>query len=446
MSRKVFLVHGWSVKETSTYQALHVKLAENGFAPHDVHLGRYVSLEDTVEIRDVSRALHRALRRELGANWNQAFHIITHSTGALVVRDWIVRHYTGKYSAARALKNVIFLAGPHFGSRLAHHGRSMLAQARYLGDTGKQLLTALELGSAFSWTLAEQWADSSNWKKKGIRPFNLVGDRVEKDYFKSKIMPAAYEAGSDMVVRAAAANLNFSRFELTARDRKLRRVGGIDGVPFGALWGYVHSGPDHGIMNSIKENSSRENQNLRLILDCLGVRNSAQHANMREILNQATGETRERRKGFAQLDFRFRDEDGQPVDDYAFKLGAVVAGKAKPSKTVVHTHKNKVDPSHFTVFLDMKHLEPQLVYFMEFDSRSGSDLFSFEPDPLVVEAPAGKISSIISQDRTTQIDVVMSRVPHRNLFVFHTGDDAALHVKWNRAGDVTKTQIPVAVE
>ncbi|MCK4503416.1 MAG: hypothetical protein KAU22_10310 [Desulfuromonadales bacterium] len=30
MSQRVFFVHGWSVQETTTYQALHLKLAQYG--------------------------------------------------------------------------------------------------------------------------------------------------------------------------------------------------------------------------------------------------------------------------------------------------------------------------------------------------------------------------------------------------------------------------------
>ena len=201
MTERVFLIHGWSVSETTTYQALHKKLAENGFDLQEIHLGRYVSLDNDVEIRDIARALHSALERVLGRDWTTPFHIITHSTGALVSKQWIVRHYTGRFAAKKPLRNIVFLAGPHFGSRLAHHGRSMLAQVAHLGDTGKKVLNALELGSEFSWQINEAWLDSANWKAKGIRPYNLIGDRVVKQFFQSRIFPAAFEPGSDMVVR-----------------------------------------------------------------------------------------------------------------------------------------------------------------------------------------------------------------------------------------------------
>ena len=148
----------------------------------------------------------------MGNNWTDNFHIITHSTGALVVKQWIVHHYRDKFAQSKPLKNIVFLAGPHFGSRLAHHGKSMLAQIKYLGDTGEQVLTALELGSEHSWEINEAFLNRSNWKDKGINLYCIIGDRVKKEFFASKIFPGAFEEGSDMVVRVPAGNLNFKRF------------------------------------------------------------------------------------------------------------------------------------------------------------------------------------------------------------------------------------------
>ncbi len=449
MGERVFLVHGWSVQETTTYQALHLQLAGNGFALQEIFLGRYVTLEDKVEIKDIARALHLALSEALAGDWSQPFHIITHSTGALVVRHWISRHYTGPCSQAQPLQNLVFLAGPHFGSRLAHHGRSMLSHARFLGDTGEEVLTALELGSSFSWELSGAWLDAAVWRGKGIRPYCLIGDKVEKslvDKMAAAIFPAAFESGSDMVVRCAAGNLNFARFELSAADGRLRKLGGIDGVPFAALADYVHSGEKCGIMNSIKRRSAPgSHQPLRLLLRCLGVNNEADYAAVASEFETVTAATREKRPGFAQLDFRFRDDTGAPIADYVFKLGWIDSkGRTLPSRAVCDTHKNLKAPNHFTVFVEMRKLEAVMPFFIEFDSDSGSRLFGFQPDPFRISADGHKVvGDVIREDRTTQIDVVLSREPSRNLFVFQRGDDGDLHVGWNREGRVVKTGLGI---
>ncbi|PLX82245.1 MAG: hypothetical protein C0617_14025 [Desulfuromonas sp.] len=448
MKQRVFLIHGWSVQETTTYQALHLQLARAGFALEDVYLGRYVTLEDQVEIRDIARALHAALDEKLGRDWSQPFHIVTHSTGALVARAWVARHYTGDCCQHRPLQNLVFLAGPHFGSRLAHHGRSMLAHARYLGDTGEQILRALELGSAFSWQLADLWLDPAVWQEKGVRPYCLIGDRVLKGFkneFAAKVFPAGFEAGSDMVVRAAAGNLNFRRYTLEARNGKLHFDGAVEGVPFGTLWQHVHSGPEHGIMNSIKRRTSAEGHPaLRRILDCLSVANDAGYAQVRQSLALDTAATRQKRPGFAQLDFRFRDQEGQPVSDYLFHLGWIDGqGKERPSKAVRHTHKNEKDPSHFTVFIEMKHLDPALTYFVDLQANSGSRLFGYEPMKVTTEGRLNVLAELVREDQTTQVDVVLSRRAGGDLFVFHPGNDAALHVRWDRRGSVVETGLGV---
>lgn len=450
MEQKVFLVHGWSVQETTTYQALHLQLARHGYQLREIFLGRYVSLEDRVEIGDIAHALQLALAENLDHDWSQPFHIITHSTGALIVRHWITHHYNGNCAAQRPLHNVVFLAGPHFGSRLAHHGRSMLAHARYAGDTGEQILTALELGSKFSWQLADEWLDEAAWRDKEIRAFCLIGDRVQTalaDRIAAAVFPAAFEPGSDMVVRCAAGNLNFARYEYDAHAGNLRRAGAIQGVPFAALADYVHSGAEAGIMNSIKRRSDPEtHQPLRLILSCLKVTDEAGYEAVAAELAAVTAATRARRPAFAQLDFRFRDDTGRPVSDFVFRLGLLDAkGREIPSKSVCHTHKNENTPSHFTAFIEMRRLETGVPLFIDFRSSSNSRLFSYQPAQVRVPAEdAGPLpADLIREDHTTQIDVVLSREPSRNLFVFHRGTDQDLHVRWDRDGRVVKPGLPI---
>lgn len=447
MAEKVFLVHGWSVDSTDTYQSLHTKLGENGFELQHIHLGRYVSLDNDVEISDIAQAMHRALLDLLGRPpWSEPFHLITHSTGALVAKFWVVQHYVGAAAKNRALRNIVFLAGPHFGSRLAHHGRSMIAHARYMGDTGTQVLTSLELGSSFSWDINEAWLDRANWKDKGIRPFNLIGDKVENgltDRFKAKIFPAGYEAGSDMVVRVPASNLNFRRYRLDGPSGRFTSEGEVAKIPFAAMGQYVHSGAKAGIMNSIKRKTNpKRDLHLKLILQCLRVRSDAAYRQAFSDLAKVTKKTRASKKpAFAQLDFRFTDDTGRPITDFSFVLGAIVKGRRKPSKTVAHTHKNKIHGNHFTVFLDLTKFEPKLTYFFTFDARSGTELVHYEPDPLDRPVAGKRLSEIISAEQTTQIDVVLGREADRKLFIFEKADAEELHVKWNRAGDIIDSRI-----
>lgn len=440
MATKIFLIHGWSVKTTQTYQALHLKLAEQGYQLEDIYLGRYLSLENHIEIRDIAKAMHRALQERI-TDWSQPFHLITHSTGGMVAKYWILNHYKGNFSKQKPLKNVVFLAAPHFGSRLAHHGRTMLGEIMELGETGKKILESLELGSAFSWDVNEQFFNASNWKDKGIRLYSLIGDRVKTDFFKSKIFPAAFENGSDMVIRVAAGNQNFIRYRYDSPKDSFTIVNEVKGIAFGALYQYTHSNDEYGILNSIKKSSTIQNhQAFRLIVECLKVSGDKEYENVLAQLAAATKETREKRQGYAQLDFRFRDDEGFPIDDYVVELGAIVNGKPKPSKTVDDVHKNKITPNHLTVFINLKELEPNLKYFINIKSISESSMYSYDPAVRTIELASNEITKIIREDHTTQIDVILSRTPAKNLFVFHRGDDEDLHVSWSRYGETKNTK------
>ena len=107
------------------------------------------------------------------------------------------------------------------------------------------------------------------------------------------------------------------------------------------------------------------------------------------------------------------------------------------------SYKNAVDGSRLSVFLDPRHLDKKLSYFMEFNFSSGTPLYRYRPDPLRVTLKGTQLAETIRADQTTQIQVVLSRDPDPKLFTFHRGDDPDLHVRWNRRGEVTGRKLPV---
>ena len=198
-------------------------------------------------------------------------------------------------------------------------------------------------------------------------------------------------------------------------------------------------------MNSIKKAATPQNhQSLELILDCLKVADDDGYGAVAAKLADVTENTRKKRNGFAQVVFRFRDEMGMPIDDYVFSLGYIDnRGIKRASKAVVDVHKNLITPNFFTVFIKMKEIDTSLTHFFKFDSSSHSDLFDYQPDPFIEEIPPQSIFNYISEDRTTLFDVILSREPSENLFVFHRGDDPDLHVGWNRKGEIVKKKLKI---
>ncbi len=199
----------------------------------------------------------------------------------------------------------------------------------------------------------------------------------------------------------------------------------------------------YGIMNNIIRKASIDSnkyRNLRWILECLGVKDDIQYRKVRDDFEKITQETRKKRRPFAQLDFRFRDHDGIPIEDYSFVLGVIVNGRKRPSNTVAHLHKNTISKNHISIFLNIHELEPNLTYFFDLTANTDTPLVEYD-DRWTPERTGNQLTSIISQDQTTQIDVKLSREPNRELFIFHTGDDKDLHVKWDRSGIVTKKRL-----
>src|SRR5215510_5313707 len=81
------------------YGDLPQRLRQN-YEVVEVDLSRYVSLNDSVSIVDIARALNRVLHEQYQKLLKSGFHVIIHSTGALVIRTWI-RLFSPKPSPVR---------------------------------------------------------------------------------------------------------------------------------------------------------------------------------------------------------------------------------------------------------------------------------------------------------------------------------------------------------
>ena len=117
----IVLIHGYSAESKDTTEAaiasIYGALPKSLKAIYDrnavvaINLSRYVSLEDGITVDDISRALDRALRTDYPKLLQGRFHVIIHSTGALVIRNWI-RKFSPKPSP---LANLVYLAGANLG-------------------------------------------------------------------------------------------------------------------------------------------------------------------------------------------------------------------------------------------------------------------------------------------------------------------------------------------
>ncbi|MEX2244140.1 MAG: hypothetical protein WD716_09880 [Fimbriimonadaceae bacterium] len=218
---RILLVHGYSAESQGTdavsirqtYDPLPGLLKQQfGGLVEELDLSRYISLEDGITIDDISRAMQRALELEFPHLLSEGFNAITHSTGSLVVRNWL-RRYWDSIQPCPA-KRVIHLAGANWGSGWAAIGRSQLAKWGRLvfqgAERGVNVLSALELGS--SWTIEmhrELNAKIEAAAADAPLEFCIAGSQRPDEF---SLVPVKYatENGSDGVVRVAACNLNSS--------------------------------------------------------------------------------------------------------------------------------------------------------------------------------------------------------------------------------------------
>jgi hypothetical protein len=232
----ILLVHGYSAESRRSsaediraiYGSLpdDLRRAYGGAAVFELDVSRYISLEDGVRIDDISRAMDRALREEFPHLLDRRFDVIIHSTGALVVRNWIRRHSP----IPSPIEHLIYLAGANFGSGWAHVGRGQLAKwARMVfqggAERGVQILDALELGSSFTIDLHLHflWPGHGMAGDYRVREFCVCGSQVDATWLPIPIRYAK-EDGADGVVRVSSCNLNFNyvRLEPTAAARAMK--------------------------------------------------------------------------------------------------------------------------------------------------------------------------------------------------------------------------------
>jgi hypothetical protein len=355
MSGHVLLIHGWSAPDTSMAELGHF-LTGHGYQIADLFLGGYPSMSDDVRVADSARRMQAVITEMQGDGRLPArFHLIVHSTGALVARRWLADIYP---AGGAPVDNLLMLAPANFGSPLATLGRSLLARMikgwNRGFQTGTEFLHALELGARLQQDIAlvdrlsPEGETDSPFSATGTRPFVIVG---------ACQIPGTGILGEeawDGTVRIASANIDPQGLtvDFTAgslMDPKLtpwtRR--GPDNTPFVVL-------PDRHHLTVLRPDPKRSESKdpatagrlSRLILEALAVKTAAGYGQLATQWKAICDETRklaqdgdeadalrERILGRASADkSRFNefyqivveavDETGLPVTDYQLWLTA----------------------------------------------------------------------------------------------------------------------------
>ena len=217
--KPILLIHGYSSEGKNTpaaeiYGTLPDELRRvfGASAVRSLNLSRWISLNDGITLDDVSLAMDRALHsRRFRSLLSDGFHVVIHSTGALVVRNWIRLHG----ARPSPIQNLVHLAGANFGSGLAHIGQGQLARWGRLifqhTGSGRRVLDELEFGSWTTLDLHRHFLepDHDMLRDYQVQEFCLIGSQIPKPL---RLVPIRYikEDSSDNTVRTSAGNLNFT--------------------------------------------------------------------------------------------------------------------------------------------------------------------------------------------------------------------------------------------
>jgi hypothetical protein len=230
--KPILLIHGYSSEgktpggatAADIYGTLPADLRKEfgRGAVKELNLSRWISLSDGIRIDDISYAMDRALKSSYPQLLKTGFHVVIHSTGALVVRNWIKNHS----DTPCPIDNLVHLAGANFGSGLAHIGKGQLARWGRLifkhTGSGSHVLDELEFGAWKTLDLHKHFLEPHKDMRENyeVQEFCVIGSQIPTAL---RLIPIRYikEDSSDNTVRTSAGNLNFNYVPVRPKPKEV---------------------------------------------------------------------------------------------------------------------------------------------------------------------------------------------------------------------------------
>lgn len=440
----------------------------------DLNLSRWLSLNDGIMLDDVSFAMDRALKESLPELLESGFHVIIHSTGALVARNWIKKF--NQSGGPSPIKNLIHLAGANFGSGLAHIGKGQLARWGRLifqgTGRGKQILNELEFGSWKTIDLHRHFLQPGMdiYHNYQVQEFCIIGSQT-LGFLRPVPIRYVKEDSADNTVRTSACNLNFNYIPIEPLPEVYRlEVDELTGlveqrldnqliedkfyrpdlslmsdarmeVPFAIAFETAHFGDDIGIVSG-SENREEIMPLIKAALECPYEEESYQQA--AQFYREATARTFERAaelesslldwnkqeqyEGHAQLIFRLRDQHGNGVEHFDIMLKSVdeTGELSKLEKMIEDHHGNKCDKGTITFyFRTEKFIEDSKTWENRLDNIApiNVEITGHEPlsedivyVPIDLKLSQEEIKKVVESFKTTIIDITLVRLPSDHVF------------------------------
>jgi len=480
----ILLIHGYSSEgKEKTVEEIYGSLPQDlrgMFGAENVlelDLSRWITLNDGIRLDDVTFAMQRALTEKYPHLLESGFHVIIHSTGALVVRNWI-KQFSPRPSPIR---NLVHLAGANFGSGLAHVGKGQLARwGRLIFEgtgRGDRILTELEFGCWKTLDLQHHFLLPENAMREAyqVQEFCVIGSQTLGAL---RLVPIRYvkEDSADNTVRTSSCNLNYNYISVKPDEgcydlkvgklcelieKRLNDEAFTDRcyvydlsklsrkrpeVPFAVAFETAHFGKNIGIV------SGEENRGeiLPLIRIALEAPFSAEaYQVVADEFRAASASTLERAaqlesnllewdkqaqyEGHSQLIFRLRDQFGNAVEEFDITFRSPGAGPGQPrlEGMIEDKYENRGDRGTVTFYLrtqkyntatkcwdDLLPLIPPVNMEITGHEPLSEDIAFV---PMNLELSSQEVMAIIEPFKTTVVDITLLRLPSEKVFEVFPG-------------------------
>ncbi|MDQ6972154.1 MAG: alpha/beta hydrolase [Mariprofundaceae bacterium] len=473
----ILLIHGYAsegshnpVEEIYGDLPAHLRQEFGDDAVVEIDLSRWISLSDGISLDDVSFAMQRALNEKFSHLLASGFHVVIHSTGALVVRNWI-RRFSPKPSP---VKNLVYLAGANFGSGLAHIGQGQLSRwgRLILSGTGRgtKVLKELEFGSWKTLDLHHAFLEDGfdmrlNYE---VQEFCLNGSQTLPAM---RMVPIRYikEDSSDNTVRTSACNLNFNYIPVSPHTEGAniskesiaelmeQRLNNIEvahsyyeynlsrmcenrePVPFAVIFETAHFGADIGIVAGkdnrgeviplVSEalNTPYDVDVYRQVAKSFAAASASTFARAAELHGSPIEWNKQAQyEGHAQLIFRLRDQFGDAVEhfDITIRSGEKQKETTRLEDCIEDEHNNSRDKGAITFYLrTQRYNDGTWTELLDSVQKTNVEITGYEALsdeisylPLTISLEPEQIRHAIQSFRTTIFDIELMRLPSDKVF------------------------------
>jgi hypothetical protein len=416
----ILLVHGYSETSLSAYSTFPQVLSSKGFTVDQIVLSAFNSLDDNVTIDDLAYALEEHAQDLEAKGWNFSnAAVISHSTGALVTRRWLLNRRQSSPTSS-VPSHLITMAGANHGSTLAQVGKSVLGYVeklllKHVLAVGAAVLTDLDYGSDFLLRLNHDWLTASNGGLlDDVFIFSMGGDSIGSDPG-MKFLWQTSEPGCDNTVRISGANLNYRFLIADPQAGTVNYLQPTARVPHLIVPGKSHFGPATGILGSIQ---NADDPAFKAVMDALNVDSKAAYATLQANwdaqLAAWTGAPANQDATNATLVFSISDRGGRAVEDcFIGFLDQTTASTNLVASLATSSHainphspiQNNVEKGSYSFYLNW----PKYIavnHLVHIEAQAGSPLIAFKP---VDYTPSADVVKMIRPNEFTYVIVKLDR-------------------------------------